>query len=138
MPKKAYVVDARKLPRQSRFGGAMSETAVVMDAAILKFAWAKPFTGEMTGRTAAAGKPDAHPWDQAILIIAGRVEVTLGENGSEGTYELGPGWIVYIPANMPHIGRVLGNEESFGVDIFAPVRKDYLDMAEHQLAHEKS
>jgi quercetin dioxygenase-like cupin family protein len=138
MPKKAYVVDARKLPRQSRFGGAMQETAVVMDAAILKFAWAKVGSGEMTGRTAAAGKPDVHPWDQAIIIISGRVEVTLGENGSEGVYEAGPGWFIYIPANMPHIGRILGNEEAFGVDIFAPVREDYLDMAEHQLALEKA
>ncbi len=138
MPTKAYCVDARKLPRQSRFGGLMGETAVLMDNAILKFAWAKPFSGEMTGRTAAPMKPDQHPWDQAILLITGKVEVTLGENGSEGVYVLEPGWIVYIPSNMPHIGRVLGDEESFGVDIFAPVRKDYLDMAQHQLDHEKA
>lgn len=136
MPKKAYVVDARKLPRQSRFGGAMEESAVVMDNAIIKFAWAKVGSGEMTGRLAAAGKPDVHPWDQAILMITGRVEVTLGDNGSDGVHEMGPGWIVYIPANMPHIGRILGNEEAFGVDIFAPVRQDYLDMARHQLDRE--
>ena len=136
MPKKAYVVDARTLPRQSRFGGAMEETAVVMDAAISKFAWAKVGSGEMTGRLAPVGKPDVHPWDQVILMISGRVEVTLGENGSEGVYEMGPGWVVYIPANMPHIGRILGNEEAFGVDVFAPVRKDYLEMAKHQLDRE--
>jgi mannose-6-phosphate isomerase-like protein (cupin superfamily) len=136
MLKKPYVVDARTLPRQSRFGGAMSETAVLMNDCMIKFSWAKPMSGEMTGRTAPVGKPDVHPWDQAIILITGRVEVTLGENGEHGTYECGPGWYIYIPANMPHIGRALGDEEAFGIDVFAPVRKDYLDMAQHHLQHE--
>jgi hypothetical protein len=39
---------------------------------------------------------------------------------------------------VPHIGRVLGDEEAFGVDVFAPIRTDYLDMAKHQLDHEKA
>lgn len=138
MPNKVYHVDVTKLPRQSRFGGLMEETGVLMDHALLKFSWAKAAGPEMTGRTAAAGKPDVHPWDQAILLIKGRVEATLGENGSEGTYVLEPGHIIYIPANVPHIGRVLGDEDAFGVDIFAPVRGDYLDMCAHQLAHEKA
>lgn len=138
MPTKPYCVDASKLPRQSRFGGLMEETAVIMDNALLKFSWAKPFSGAMTGRGAAPMKPDQHPWDQSILLIKGKVEVTLGENGCEGTYLLEPGWIIYIPSDMPHTGRVLGEEECFGLDIFAPVRQDYLDMAEHQLAHERA
>lgn len=138
MPTKPYVVDATKLPRQSRFGGLMEETAVLMDHCILKFSWAKPFTGEMTGRAAAVGKPDVHPWDQCIVLIRGRVEVRLGENGELGVYECGPGYYIYIPANVPHIGRVLGDEEAFGLDVFAPIRKDYLDMAQHQLDHEKN
>ena len=136
MPTKPYHVDVTKLPRQSRFNGMMEETAVVMDAAILKFSWAKPGSGEMTGRTAAPMKPDVHPWDQAILLIKGKVEVTLGDNGDAGVFMLEPGHIIYIPSNMPHIGRVMCEEECFGVDVFAPVRKDYLDMAQHQLSSE--
>lgn len=137
MPKKIYKVRFEDLPRQSRFGGAMQETAVIMDAAILKFAWGKPAPGMMTGRTAAAGKPDVHPWDQLMLILKGRVEVTLGDDGDLGTYELEAGELIYIPGNVPHIGRTLGEEEAIGVEIFAPVREDYLDMAEHQLAYER-
>ena len=34
MPTKPYHVDSATLPRQSRFGGLMQETAVVMDHAI--------------------------------------------------------------------------------------------------------
>ncbi len=138
MPTKPYHCNALELPRQSRFGGLMQETAVLMDNAILKFAWGKAYSGEMSGRLADAGKPDVHPWDQAIFLITGKVEVTLGENGCEGTYLMEPMHFIYIPANMPHVGRVIGEEEAFGVDIFAPVRPDYLDMCEHQLAHEKA
>lgn len=136
MPSKAYVADVQALPRQSRFGGAMEETAVVMDAAVLKFSWATPFSGEMTGRTAPVGKPDQHPFDQVIFLVSGRVEVTLGEGDEAETHELGPGHVIYIPAGVPHIGRVLGDEPCFGVDVFAPVREDYLDLAAHQLSRE--
>ena len=136
MPTQPYHVNVNELPRQSRFGGAMEETAVVMDGAMLKFSWAKPAGPEMTGRTAAAGKPDQHPFDQAIFLVSGRVEVTLGEGDESQTYELGPGHLIYIPADVPHIGRVLGDEPAFGVDVFGPAREDYFDMAEHQLSRE--
>lgn len=132
MPTKPYHANVHELPRQSRFGGAMEETAVVMDGALLKFSWGNPGP-EMTGRTASVGKPDVHPFDQTIFLVSGRVEVTLGE---DDTYVLEPGHLIYIPANVPHIGRVLGDEPAFGVDIFAPARGDYLDLAEHQLSRE--
>ncbi len=134
MPSKPYCVNVTELPRQSRFGGLMEETAVVMDGAMLKFSWATPMSGEMTGRTATAGKPDVHPFDQVIFLVSGHVEVTLYEDEK---YELGPGSIIYIPADVPHIGRVLGDEPAFGVDVFAPARDDYLDMAAHQLERER-
>jgi len=137
MPAKVYKVRFEDLPRQSRFGGAMQESAVLMDGALLKFAWGKPFPVAMTGRAAPAGKPDVHPWDQLMLMLKGKVEVTLGEDGCLGTYEVAAGELIYIPSNVPHIGRTLGDEEAIGVEVFAPVRDDYLDMAEHQLAYER-
>ena len=137
MPKKVYKVAFEDLPRQLRYGGAFGETAVVMDGAILKFAWGKPAPVAMTGRAATAGKPDVHPWDQLMLMLKGKVEVTLGENGELGTWEVEAGELIYIPSNVPHIGRTLGDEEAIGVEIFAPVREDYLDMAEHQMAYER-
>ena len=137
MPSKVYKARFEDLPRQSRFGGAMQETAIVMDAALLKFAWGKPSPVMMTGRAAQAGKPDVHPWDQLLLMLKGKVEVTLGDDGDLGTYEVEAGEFIYIPANVPHIGGTLGDEEAIGVEVFAPVRDDYLDMAEHQLAYER-
>ena len=90
----------------------------------------------MSGRLAKQGDPDIHPWDQCMVVIRGRLEVTLGEGDDAKTYEVGPDDVVYIPGNVPHIGRVIGDEDAFAVEIFAPVREDYLDMAEHQLALE--
>ncbi|MBV9414974.1 MAG: cupin domain-containing protein [Solirubrobacterales bacterium] len=135
MPTKPYVVNVHELPRESRAGGVMEETAVVMDGALLKFSWGYPGGPSMSGHRPSDGmKPDVHPFDQAILMISGTVEVTLGE---DDTYTVGPGHIVYIPANVPHIGRVIGEETAFGVDIFAPVREDYKYMAAHQLSREE-
>ena len=51
--------------------------------------------------------------------------------------EVEAGELIYIPANVPHIGRTLGEEEAIGVEVFAPVRQDYLDMAEHQMSYER-
>ncbi len=133
MPKKPYHANVHELPRQVRLGGAIEETAVVMDGALLKFSWAVPTECAVSGRGAVLGKADQHPFDQAIFLVSGRVEVTLGE---DDTYVLEPGHVIYIPADIPHIGRVLGDEPAFGIDIFAPVRDDYLDMAQHQLSRE--
>lgn len=137
MPDKVYKARYEDLPRQLRYGGAFGESAVVMDGAILKFAWGKPAPVAMTGRAAAAGKPDVHPWDQLMLMLKGKVEVTLGEDGELGTFEVEAGEFIYIPGGVPHIGRTLGEEEAVGVEVFAPVRADYLDMAEHQMAYER-
>lgn len=137
MPKKIYKANYEKLPRHERFGGMLGEFAVVMDAALIKFTWGKPSPEQMTGRAAAAGQPDVHPWDQFLVMIKGKVEVTLGDDGDLGTYEVEAGEFIYIPGNVPHIGRTLGDEEAVGVEVFAPVREDYLDMAEHQLAYER-
>ncbi len=135
MPAKPYHANVNDLPRQSRFGGAMEETAVLMDEALIKFSWASPAGPEMTGRTAAAGKPDVHPFDQVIFLVSGKVEVTLND---DDTYVLEAGHVIYIPANVPHIGRVLGDEPAFGVDVFAPARGDYFDMAADQLEKENA
>ena len=133
MPTKPFVADVASLPRQSRFGGMMEETAIVMDNALLKFSRASPMSDEMTGRAAAAGKPDVHPFDQVIFL---GLRPRRGACSTRRDHELGPGHVDHIPADVPHIGRVLGEEPAFGVDVFAPARGDYFDMAEHQLQHE--
>jgi len=57
-----------------------------------------------------------HPEEQAGYVIAGRIQVTLGDE----TRVLGPGDAYLIPANMPHQFTLL--EDAEVIDIFAPVR----------------
>jgi hypothetical protein len=48
------------------------------------------------------------------------------------------GELLYIPARVPHVGRVVGDEVVLNVDIFAPIRDDYLYLAAHQDGKEGS
>jgi hypothetical protein len=39
---------------------------------------------------------------------------------------------VRVPANAPHTGWPLGNDPVLNIDVFAPARKDYLDLVKYQ------
>lgn len=61
-----------------------------------------------------------HPHRQASYVIAGRFEVTIGDE----TKELGTGDVFYVPANTPHGAKAL--EGGVLIDVFTPVREDFL------------
>lgn len=68
----------------------------------------------------AVGALHGHPHRQATYVIAGRFEVTIGEE----TRELVAGDVFYAPANVPHGARAL--EGGVLLDVFTPVREDFL------------
>jgi mannose-6-phosphate isomerase-like protein (cupin superfamily) len=136
MPKKPYHAKLADLPKKVEvevegwpdFDGTWQRTAVVGDASLLQAGWYEPGFG-----------PDdfhSHPFDQMSVTMSGRMELVLDVDGEHQRYEAGPGDVLYIPANVPHRPRVLGDETCFLLDIFAPVREDYLDMVQHQLERE--
>jgi quercetin dioxygenase-like cupin family protein len=43
----------------------------------------------------------AHPEEQVLYVLSGRVRVTLGGPGGE-VYEVGPGEATFNPSNVPH------------------------------------
>ena len=51
---------------------------------------------------------------------------------------VGAGELLYIPAGVPHVGRVVGDEVVLNADVFAPIREDYLYLAAHQNGKEGS
>ena len=74
--------------------------------------------------------PHDHPYDQLSFVFAGTLEIEL-----EGRlHAVRAGEFLYIPAGTPHTGRVAGDEAVLNIDVFAPVRGDYLYLAEHQPA----
>lgn len=63
----------------------------------------------------------SHPHEQAGIGISGRFELVV--NGNART--IGPGEMYLIPGNTPHSARGIG-EKAVTLDIFSPVREDYL------------
>jgi quercetin dioxygenase-like cupin family protein len=69
-----------------------------------------------------------HPYDKIIAVFKG--ELTMDINGEK--HLLVPGSAVVIPAYARHAGFVAGREPYFGVEVCAPVRKDYAHLTSHQ------
>lgn len=62
-----------------------------------------------------------HEHEQIGYLVRGRLQFTLGEE----TRELTAGDTWCVPSNVPHAVTAL--EASVGIDIFSPVRTEYLD-----------
>lgn len=62
----------------------------------------------------------AHPQDQAVYVLSGRLRVTLAHE----TYEVGPGQASFAPANVEHAVEAL--EDVVALSVKAPLgNQDY-------------
>ena len=127
MPTQPYHAVLDQLPRVAAFGGMASRTCVVSDHAIMQTIWVEP--------GCPASPVDRHEADQTVFIFQGTLQLTLGEDQDQ-VYVLKPGHVLYIPSNVPHVAEVLGDEVLIGLDVFAPIRPEYLALAQHQLDRE--
>lgn len=66
----------------------------------------------------------SHPYEQTGYLVRGRIILTIGEE----TYEAMPGDSWCIPSNVKHGARIV--EDSVAIEIFSPVREDYLPQTE--------
>lgn len=127
MPTQPYHAVLDQLPRAEAFGGKATRTCVVADHAVMQTIWVEP------------GLPpspvDQHEADQTVFVFQGTLKLTLGEDQDQ-VYVLEPGHVLYIPSNVPHVAEVLGDEMLIGLDVFAPIRPEYLPLAQHQLDRE--
>jgi quercetin dioxygenase-like cupin family protein len=71
----------------------------------------------------AVGAVHHHPHRQATFVVAGRFEITVGAD----TAELQAGDCFYAEADVPHGVKAL--EKGVLVDVFTPVREDFLQPA---------
>ena len=62
----------------------------------------------------------AHPQEQTGYLVSGRMVLTIAGK----PHEIRPGDSWSIPGNIEHGARIL--EDSVAVEVFSPVRKDYL------------
>jgi quercetin dioxygenase-like cupin family protein len=61
-----------------------------------------------------------HPQEQTGYLISGSLRLTIGSD----VHQVGPGDGWNIPGCVPHGAVVL--EDSVAIEVFSPVRKDYL------------
>ena len=64
-----------------------------------------------------------HESEQITYILEGALRLWIGEPEEEVTVR--PGSFVVIPPNVPHRAEAL--EDTVDVDIFSPIRQDWLD-----------
>lgn len=62
-----------------------------------------------------------HPQEQTGYLVSGRIKLNIG--GDE--YDAGPGDNWVIPGGTEHGADIV--EDSVAVEVFAPVREDYID-----------
>jgi quercetin dioxygenase-like cupin family protein len=62
----------------------------------------------------------SHPQEQTGYLVSGRIRLSIGEE----TYDVKPGDSWCIPGNVEHQAEIL--EDSVAIEVFSPVRKDYL------------
>ncbi len=65
----------------------------------------------------------AHPYEQTGYLVSGRLRLTIGGETSEAS--AGASWC--IPADVAHGAEIV--EDSVALEIFSPVRSDYLPAA---------
>jgi quercetin dioxygenase-like cupin family protein len=101
-------------------GGALQRTAIRGDAALVTVNWIRPGHPEQP--------PHEHPFDQMSFVFAGAMEFEVGDE----RFLVSAGEVLQIPAGAPHTARVIGDDVALNIDLFAPLREDYLFLAEHQ------
>ena len=64
-----------------------------------------------------------HVHEQFAYVVQGKVKFTLGDEGGE-TMTLQPGEVLHLPSELPHQAEAL--EDSLVLDVFSPIREDWL------------
>ena len=66
--------------------------------------------------------PHRHPHEQITLVESGRVRYVLGSEQRE----FGPGDVILLPGQFWH-GATMLDEDVVLIDIFTPIREDFLE-----------
>lgn len=84
---------------------------------------AKTLLSEFRLEAGAVLPRHAHPYEQTGYLVTGSLELTIGSE----TFLAGPGDSWCIPENIEHAG--LARQECIAIEVFAPLREDYLPPA---------
>jgi mannose-6-phosphate isomerase-like protein (cupin superfamily) len=86
-------------------------------------------TGIQTSPPGYATRVHSHPYVETLTVLSGRGEAWL--DGEAARVALEPGVTVVLPANRPHVFRVVGDEPlvTLGIHTFGKRIVNYKDLA---------
>jgi mannose-6-phosphate isomerase-like protein (cupin superfamily) len=134
MPGQIYTGATSKLPQEHRFGNKYHRTGLAMDSANMCFVWLDPDAFADVANKDGSAPCHQHPFDMTIYVISGDLRFKCGEK----EYYLTAGDFIYVPRDVPHGGRPSTDKPVHLLEIFAPLRTDYLYIAEHQLGYKQA
>jgi quercetin dioxygenase-like cupin family protein len=64
----------------------------------------------------------SHPHEQLVYIVEGDVDFVVGDQ----VFAMKPGDMVVVPPNVPHSLKNKGSKPCLNLDVFSPIRDEYL------------
>ncbi len=71
----------------------------------------------------------SHPHEQIGMVYSGKARLRIGDK----EHIVKKGDFYCIPANVPHSDTAIGNESFIMLDIFCPVREDFIEKCKQKL-----
>jgi len=71
-----------------------------------------------------------HPQEQIVIVDKGELEFWIKEEKNK--YHLRPGSVLAIPGDIPHGASVVGDEVVESINIFHPIKEEFLSEAEQK------
>ena len=112
-------MDWNELPSIPLLGGAIRRAGFRCDNCLVVF--------NFSGTDVVAIPEHSHSFDQITMVLDGQGQLTLGED----KFDCEKGNVLVIPPDIPHGGNTVG-VPTLVVDIFAPIRDDYLNLVQFQ------
>jgi len=115
LEKAPYFINLRKAPRIKQLEG--------LETTILTGLHGEKMMMVLNATLPGQNVPlHSHPHEQVGMVYSGRAILKIGDE--ERTVKKGDFYL--IPANVPHIDTCIGNEPFVMLDIFYPVREDFI------------
>jgi mannose-6-phosphate isomerase-like protein (cupin superfamily) len=126
MPERLPVYRFSDIPKEKRLHqGRMTRFSIRTKNAQVVFAEIQP---QPEGQQTYHREPHDHPHDMMLIVMDGAMMMEI--DGLEYTIEAGSA--VVIPEYVMHRGYALGTTPASLIEIFAPVRADYIHLVEYQ------
>jgi len=72
--------------------------------------------------------PHRHPFEQISYVVQGRMRFVVGDE----EILTDAGSVIRVPPDVVHFGEPVGDEPVLNLDVFSPIRADYLHLVEYQ------